>query len=260
MNPLETHGSFSPPQVIRFTDKDGSFSLAPRVYAIAESEELDPVTFQPIVGPDYDNPVYLGFFVKGAEYKLLGLIPMSRHFFGSTDGQPVHFLGTDKFGRDVLSRAIYAAYLACHCLERRRHRYRHRHQRRSDIRLFRRAAGCLGAAFRGGGARLPAIAALPRADFSYSLTAPPLCFLFLWSASPCRRSAGHRCRARCAARRWHWRDRLCPAAIAVGATDRRIIFQHILPNVMSHVIVAVTLPYSKRRACSNPSLGFSALR
>ena len=31
------------------------------------------------------------------------------------------------------------------------------------------------------------------------------------------------------------------AAIAVGASDRRIIFQHILPNVMSHVIVAVTL-------------------
>jgi len=31
------------------------------------------------------------------------------------------------------------------------------------------------------------------------------------------------------------------AAMAVGATDRRIILQHILPNVMSHVIVAVTL-------------------
>ena len=31
------------------------------------------------------------------------------------------------------------------------------------------------------------------------------------------------------------------AAIAIGATDRRIIFQHIFPNVMSHVIVAVTL-------------------
>ena len=31
------------------------------------------------------------------------------------------------------------------------------------------------------------------------------------------------------------------AAIAVGAGDGRIIFRHILPNVLSHVIVAVTL-------------------
>ena len=31
------------------------------------------------------------------------------------------------------------------------------------------------------------------------------------------------------------------AAIAVGASDRRIIFRHILPNVLSHVIVAVTI-------------------
>ncbi len=31
------------------------------------------------------------------------------------------------------------------------------------------------------------------------------------------------------------------AAVAVGAIDRRIVFQHILPNVMSHVIVMVTL-------------------
>ena len=31
------------------------------------------------------------------------------------------------------------------------------------------------------------------------------------------------------------------AAMAVGASDRRIILRHILPNVISHVIVAVTL-------------------
>ena len=38
------------------------------------------------------------------------------------------------------------------------------------------------------------------------------------------------------------------AAMAIGATDRRIIFQHIFPNVMSHVIVAVTLAIPTRRA------------
>ena len=31
------------------------------------------------------------------------------------------------------------------------------------------------------------------------------------------------------------------AAIAVGATDSRIITRHILPNVLSHIIVAITL-------------------
>jgi peptide/nickel transport system permease protein len=31
------------------------------------------------------------------------------------------------------------------------------------------------------------------------------------------------------------------AAIAVGAGDGRIVFRHILPNVLSHVIVAVTI-------------------
>ena len=48
MNPLETNASFSPPQVVRFSDKDGNISPFPRVYATAETEELDPVTFQPI--------------------------------------------------------------------------------------------------------------------------------------------------------------------------------------------------------------------
>ncbi|MCL4148668.1 UNVERIFIED_CONTAM: hypothetical protein GTU68_029262 [Idotea baltica] len=31
------------------------------------------------------------------------------------------------------------------------------------------------------------------------------------------------------------------AAISVGASDKRIIFRHILPNVLSHVIVVITL-------------------
>ena len=49
------------------------------------------------------------------------------------------------------------------------------------------------------------------------------------------------------------------AAMAVGASDRRIIFRHILPNVMSHVIVAVTLGIPTS-CCSNPSSASSASR
>ena len=65
VDPKATDIGFAPPQSITFFDRDGNFT-SPRSYPIRETDELDPVTFQPIVGPDYDNPQLLGFFVKGA--------------------------------------------------------------------------------------------------------------------------------------------------------------------------------------------------
>ena len=44
------------------------------------------MTFQPIVGPDFANPRPIRLFVPGWDYKLLGLVPMSRHFIGLADG------------------------------------------------------------------------------------------------------------------------------------------------------------------------------
>ena|ERR1700712_3663601 len=92
LDPKATDSGFAPPQTISFHDKDGKIVFQPRVYALAETDELDPVTFQPVVGPDYDNPRLLGLFVKGDPYHLFGLMPADRHLFGTTDGQPVHFL------------------------------------------------------------------------------------------------------------------------------------------------------------------------
>ncbi|HEX8044496.1 ABC transporter permease [Rhizobium sp.] len=241
-DPKATDTGFAPPQVISFHDKDGNFVFQPRVYALAESDELDPVTFQPVVGPDYNNPRLLGFFVKGTPYMLFGLIPGDRHLFGSTDGQPVHFLGTDKFGRDVLSRAIYGSRISL------------------MIALtvvfivtvvgttVGMVSGYFGGTFDTWVQRfVELVLAFPQLPLYLALTslipvtAPTNVFLafvivVMSALGWAQMSREVRGKTMALARIDYVR-----AAMAVGATDRRIILQHIFPNVMSHVIVAVTL-------------------
>jgi peptide/nickel transport system permease protein len=242
VDPKQTDIGFAPPEVVRFSDKDGNFALRPRTYPIAETEELDPVTFQPIVGPDYDNPRLLGLFVKGFEYRLFGIIPFDRHFFGTLDGKPVHFLGTDKFGRDVLSRAIYGSRISLMI---------------ALIVVFiitvvgttvGLVSGYFGGRFDAWTQRfVELVLAFPQLPLYLALsslipvTAPTNVFLafviFVMSALGwAQMSREVRGKTLALARIEYVR-----AAMAVGATDRRIIFQHIFPNVLSHVIVAVTL-------------------
>jgi len=56
---------------------------------------------------DPETVIPLGFLVRGAPFKLLGLFPMDTHFFGPLDPeQRVYLLGADRMGRCVLSRII----------------------------------------------------------------------------------------------------------------------------------------------------------
>lgn len=66
----------------------------------------------------------LQFFAKGDSYRLWGLIPLKRHFIGldreeflslnppGTTIPIVHFLGADKYGRDILTRVIYGSRIS----------------------------------------------------------------------------------------------------------------------------------------------------
>ncbi|SHG90242.1 peptide/nickel transport system permease protein [Kaistia soli DSM 19436] len=242
VNPKENGVGFAPPETLSFRAPDGSFSLIPRIYPIVETGEFDPVTFQPLTGPDLNNPLDLGFFVKGYDYKLLWLIPANRHFFGATNGASVHLLGTDKFGRDILSRAIVGSRISLTI---------------ALIVVFITTtvgtgigitSGYLGGRFDGWVQRfVDLVLAFPQLPLYLALTslipitAPSnvfLAFVIAVMAALGWAQLSREVRGKTLALA---RIEYVRAAMAVGAGDGRIIMRHILPNVLSHVIVSVTL-------------------
>jgi peptide/nickel transport system permease protein len=242
VEPKTPNIAFAPPDPVSFYTKQNGYQLRPVTYGVKESEELDPVTFQPLIGPDYDNPRPLKFFVKGYPYRLLGLMPSETHLFGNGDGTPVHILGTDKFGRDILSRGIVGSRISL------------------AIAIITVAfitivgtlvgitSGYMGGRFDTWTQRVvEVVLAFPQLPLYLTLTtlipvtAPTSVFLtfvvlVMAALGWARLSVEIRAKTLALARIEYVR-----AAMAVGASDQRIITRHILPNVMSHVIVAVTL-------------------
>lgn len=242
VDPKQPNLSFASPDPISFYTKQNGYQLRPVTYAIKESTELDPVTFQPISAPDYDNPRPIKFFVKGYPYRLLGLIPSRTHLFGTDDGRSFQVLGTDKFGRDILSRGIVGSRISL------------------AIALTAVAfitivgtfvgimSGYLGGRFDAWTQRVvEVVLAFPQLPLYLTLatlipvTAPTsvfLTFVVLVMAALGWAQLSREIRGKTMALA---RIEYVRAAMAVGATDRRIIMRHIFPNVLSHVIVAVTL-------------------
>jgi len=107
--PFDTQASRSyiPPQPIHWFTADGRFQ--PHVYALKGKRDMR--TFKLTYAPDSSEPRNLVLFGRGYPYNFLGLIPTDIHLFGVSDGKPqdaLFLLGTDELGRDVFSRLVLA--------------------------------------------------------------------------------------------------------------------------------------------------------
>ena len=101
--------TYAPPQRIRFVDQ-GRFQLRPFVYALEGVR--DPVTTRVTFTFNPERKYPIQFFARGAPYKLWGLWEADLHLItiDNYDGEGTLFLlGTDKMGRDVWSRIMYGA-------------------------------------------------------------------------------------------------------------------------------------------------------
>ncbi|MCB0094617.1 MAG: ABC transporter permease [Caldilineaceae bacterium] len=98
------------PQLPHFFDAEGNFHLRPFVYGT--STVLDTENFIYVHEDNPEETYPLQFFVHGRPYKLFGVIPADRHFFGVEEPGTVYLLGTDRSGRDMLSRIIYGGRIS----------------------------------------------------------------------------------------------------------------------------------------------------
>ena len=237
---IDLKASFTPPQRVHFIDAEGKLHLIPFVYNF--SLTLDPTTFRALWTEDTQKPYEVRLFVQSWEYKFLGIWPSKLHLFGVEQGATLHVLGTDKMGRDLFGKACEAGRVSL------------------SMSLFGTiisvaAGSILGVAsgYYGGWIdnvlqrftefvnafpQLPlwmALAALvPKTADSFSIFVIMACIFALLSWTALAREV----RSKVLALR---ETDFILAAKEMGASDARIIFRHLYPNTLSHVIVILTL-------------------
>ena len=233
----------APPQQLRFfvTDTEGSSRFQPNVTGYTMT--VDQASLRRTYVPDESVVVPVGFVVKGPAYKMWGFIPSDIHLLGplkSTD--TMYLLGTDRLGRDLLTRLIYGTRISMSigligvCI---------------SLLLgvtLGSLAGFYGRAVDSLISRvIEVISSMPTIPLWLGLAAAiPLAWspltvyfvitiivsLFGWTG------LAREVRGRFFALRG---EDFVTAAKLDGSSERRVIFRHILPSLTSHILAVVTL-------------------
>lgn len=99
---------YSPPQTLRFMH-EGTF-VGPFVYG--QKMRLDMDTLKRVYTDDRTDVQKLRFFCRGDSYRFWNLFQSDVHLVCPAKDGEFFFLGTDRLGRDMLSRILYGARIS----------------------------------------------------------------------------------------------------------------------------------------------------
>ncbi|WP_342358953.1 ABC transporter permease [Terrarubrum flagellatum] len=234
---------YHPPQAIHFIDTqpDGSWSFRPYVHPTVLRR--DPQTLAAVFSEDTTRKNHLTLFGAGYEYSVLGLFKSTLHLVAlENPRETVFFLGADRLGRCVWSRMIEGAQISLSV-------------GLVGVILSLTLGVLLGGISGYFGGRIDFV--IQRViEFVLSLPSIPI-WLALSAALPQNWPAilnyfmitvilsltGWAQLARVVRGRFLSlrTEEFVTAARLDGASEGRIIFRHMLPSFMSHIIASITL-------------------
>ncbi|MGF1561815.1 MAG: ABC transporter permease [Geminicoccaceae bacterium] len=105
LNTRNPNAIYAPPQSVHLFH-EGRL-VGPFVYGYSYSLNME--TLQRQYTPDPSKVQPIRFFCRGDPYKFWGMVPGDLHLICPAEGGTLYLLGTDRLGRDQLSRIIYGA-------------------------------------------------------------------------------------------------------------------------------------------------------
>jgi len=229
---------YAPPQSVHLFH-EGRF-VGPFVYALSYRLNLENLKRE--YTPDADRRHHLRFLCSGDSYRFWGLFEADLHLVCPGEGGTLFLLGTDRLGRDILSRIVHGARISL------------------TVGLIGIAISFVLGIVLGGLAgyyggwvdsavqrSIEIIRSFPELPLWMALSAalpvnwsPVAVFLGItvilglvdWTG------LARAVRSKLLALR---EEDFCTAAVLMGASPRRVIGRHLLPNFMSHLIASATL-------------------